>query len=102
VNTTASRIPRTRRCADAAANGDATSAPASTLRQDRGRSALSRLAAHRPRRRSSNLDSGQNIETPAARLGHSPPAITLALYVHPVDERDAEAVEHFGKLIERR
>jgi integrase len=47
------------------------------------------------------LDSGQNVKTAQARLGHSTPAITLALYVHPVEERDAEAAEHFGKLIER-
>jgi integrase len=45
------------------------------------------------------LDSGQNIKTVQARLGHLTPAITLALYVHPVDERDAKAAEHFGKLI---
>jgi integrase len=48
------------------------------------------------------LDSGQNIKTVAARLGHSTPAIALALYVYPVDERDAETAEHFGKLIERQ
>jgi integrase len=47
------------------------------------------------------LDTGANIKTVQARLGHSTPAITLALYVHPVDERDAEAAEHFGRLIER-
>jgi integrase len=47
------------------------------------------------------LDSGQSVKTAQARLGHSTPAITLALYVHPVEERDAEAAEHFGKLIER-
>jgi integrase len=48
------------------------------------------------------LDSGQNVKTVQARLGHSTPAITLALYVHPVVERDAEAAEHFGKLIQRK
>jgi integrase len=47
------------------------------------------------------LDSGQNVKTAQARLGHSTPATTLALYVHPVEERDAEAAEHLGKLIER-
>ena len=47
------------------------------------------------------LDSGQNIKTAQARLGHSTPNITLALYAHPVEERDAEAADHFGKLIER-
>ena len=45
------------------------------------------------------LDAGQNIKTVQARLGHSTPAITLALYVHPVEQRDQEAAEHFGKLI---
>ena len=33
------------------------------------------------------LDAGQNIKTVQTRLGHSTPAITLALYVHPVDQR---------------
>jgi integrase len=47
------------------------------------------------------LDSGQSVETAQARLGHSTPAITLALYVHPVEERDSEAAERFGRLIER-
>jgi integrase len=47
------------------------------------------------------LDSGQNVKTVQARLGHSTPSVTLALYVHPVDERDAEAAAHLGKLIER-
>jgi hypothetical protein len=28
--------------------------------------------------------------------------IPLTLYVHPVDERDAEAAEHFGTLIRRQ
>ena len=41
----------------------------------------------------------QNITTVQARLGHS--AIRLQLYVHPVEQRDQEASEHFGKLIER-
>jgi integrase len=40
------------------------------------------------------LDGGANLKTVQARLGHSTPAITLALYVHPVDERDAEAAAH--------
>jgi integrase len=47
------------------------------------------------------LNNGTNIKTVQARLGHSTPAITLSLYVHPVDERDAEAAEQLGKLIER-
>ena len=36
-----------------------------------------------------------------ARMGHSTPAIMMALYVHPVAERDREAVEHFGDVISR-
>jgi hypothetical protein len=36
-----------------------------------------------------------------ARLGHTTPAITMALYVHPVEERDRAAAEHFGKLLQR-
>jgi integrase len=47
------------------------------------------------------LDSGQNIKTVQNRLGHSTPAITLALYVHPVAERDREAAEHFGGILKR-
>jgi integrase len=47
------------------------------------------------------LDSGANVRTIAARLGHSTPSITLQLYVHPVTERDVEAAAHLGKLIER-
>jgi integrase len=37
------------------------------------------------------LDAGQNIKVIQNRLGHSAPSITMDLYVHPVDERDAEA-----------
>jgi integrase len=47
------------------------------------------------------LDAGSNIKTVQTRLGHSTPAITMALYVHPVDERDAEDAAHVGKLIGR-
>lgn len=46
------------------------------------------------------LDAGHNIKTVQNRLGHSSPAITLNLYTHPVAERDSEASEHFGKLID--
>jgi integrase len=45
------------------------------------------------------LDAGQNIKTVQTRLGHSTPAITLALYVHPVDERDRAAADHFDKAL---
>lgn len=47
------------------------------------------------------LDAGQNIKTVQNRLGHSTPAITLALYVHPVAERDREAADHFGAILKR-
>ena len=48
------------------------------------------------------FDAGHHVKTVQARLGHSTPAITLALYTHPVAERDLEAAAHFGKLIERK
>jgi integrase len=47
------------------------------------------------------LDGGANLKTVQARLGHSTPAITLSLSVHPVDERDAEAAAHLGKMLKR-
>jgi integrase len=47
------------------------------------------------------LDAGQNIKTVQARLGHSTPAITLALYVHPVDQRDRTAADHFDQALKR-
>jgi integrase len=47
------------------------------------------------------FDAGHHVKTVQARLGHASPAITLALYTHPVAERDREAAEHFGKLIDR-
>jgi integrase len=47
------------------------------------------------------LDAGQNIKTVQARLGHSTPAITLALYVHPVDQRDRTAANHFDQALKR-
>jgi integrase len=47
------------------------------------------------------FDATRNIKTVQSRLGHSTPAITMHLYVHAVEERDKEAAEHFGKLIER-
>ena len=45
------------------------------------------------------LDGGQNIKTVQTRLGHASPATTLALYVHPVVERDREAADHLGALL---
>jgi integrase len=48
------------------------------------------------------LDSGQNIKTIATRLGHSTPAITQALYVHPVAERDVESARHLGDFLKRK
>jgi integrase len=47
------------------------------------------------------LDTGQNIKVIQNKLGHSAPSITMDLYVHPVDERHAEAAEPLGKLIRR-
>jgi integrase len=41
----------------------------------------------------------RNPKTVQQRLGHSTPAITMALYVHPVAERDRAAARHFGKLL---
>jgi integrase len=45
--------------------------------------------------------SGTDVKTVQTRLGHSTPAITLALYVHPTKERDKAAGEQLGKLIKR-
>jgi len=47
------------------------------------------------------IHAGQNVKTVQSRLGHSTPAITMALYVHPADEADRSAAEHFGAIIER-
>lgn len=47
-------------------------------------------------------DATKNIKTVQARLGHATPAITMALYVSPLQERDQDAAEHLGKLIKRR
>ena len=47
------------------------------------------------------LDAGQNIKTVQSRLGHSTPAITLALYVHPVDQQDRAAADHFDEALKR-
>ena len=45
------------------------------------------------------IDAGENLKTVQTRLGHSTPAITMALYVHPVDERDRAAAERLGALL---
>jgi integrase len=47
------------------------------------------------------LHAGQNIKTIQARLGHSTPAITMGLYVHPAEEADRSAADHFGAILER-
>jgi integrase len=46
------------------------------------------------------LHAGHNIKTVQTRLGHSTPAITLALYVHPDEEQDAAAAAHLGGLLD--
>ena len=45
------------------------------------------------------VSSGTDIKTVQNRLGHSTPAITLALYVHPTKERDQAAGDHLASLI---
>jgi integrase len=47
------------------------------------------------------VGSGTDIKTVQTRLGHSTPAITLALYVHPTTERDQAAGEQLAALIKR-
>ena len=47
------------------------------------------------------VHAGQNIKTVQTRLGHSTPAITMSLYVHPAEEADRSAAEHFGEMFER-
>jgi integrase len=44
------------------------------------------------------LDSGQNIKTVQRRLGHASLTST-AIYLHPVDARDAEAANNLGALL---
>ncbi|MEJ0076495.1 MAG: tyrosine-type recombinase/integrase [Alphaproteobacteria bacterium] len=44
------------------------------------------------------LDSGQSIKTVQRRLGHASLTST-AIYLHPVDERDAEAADSLGALL---
>jgi integrase len=45
------------------------------------------------------VGSGVDVKTVQTRLGHSTPAITLALYVHPSQERDQAAGEHLAGLL---
>ena len=45
------------------------------------------------------IHAGENVKTVQARLGHSTPVITMALYVHPVDERDRAAAEYLGSFL---
>ena len=47
------------------------------------------------------LHAGQNLKTVQSRMGHSTPAITMSLYVHPVAEQDRAAAEHFGNVLKR-
>ena len=47
------------------------------------------------------IHAGQNVKTVQARLGHSTPAITMSLYVHPAEEADRSAADHFGAILER-
>jgi integrase len=42
------------------------------------------------------IHGGQNLKTVQVRLGHSTPTTTLAIYVHPEEEADLEAAEHWG------
>jgi integrase len=43
----------------------------------------------------------ENLKTVQARMGHSTPAITMALYVHPETEQDRAAANHFEDMIRR-
>jgi integrase len=45
---------------------------------------------------------GADVKTVQRRLGHSTPAITLDLYVHPLVERDQAAADYLGGLLEFR
>jgi integrase len=45
--------------------------------------------------------SGADAKTVQNRLGHSTPAITLQLYVHPLHERDQAAADYLGDLLDR-
>ena len=45
------------------------------------------------------IHSGENVKTVQTRLGHSTPAITMALYVHPTEEADRSAADFLGSLL---
>jgi integrase len=45
------------------------------------------------------IHSGENVKTVQTRLGHSTPAITMQLYVHPTEEADRSAAEFLGSLL---
>jgi len=47
------------------------------------------------------ISGGTDIKTVQTRLGHSTPAITLSLYVHPTAERDQAAGEQLAGLLKR-
>jgi integrase len=45
------------------------------------------------------IHSGENVKTVQTRLGHSSPAITMQLYVHPTQEADRSAADFLGSLL---
>jgi integrase len=45
------------------------------------------------------IHSGENVKTVQTRLGHSTPAITMQLYVHPTVEADRSAADFLGTLL---
>ena len=50
----------------------------------------------------SMIDQGVSVATVSKRLGHASITTTVSFYVHAIDERDAEAADTLGKLLERR
>jgi len=48
------------------------------------------------------IHSGENVKTVQTRLGHSTPAITMALYVHPTEEADRSAAEFLVRCCRRQ
>lgn len=62
---------------------------------------LSPCHAWRHTSATSLLHAGENVKTVQARLGHSTPAITLALYMHADDEHDRAAADHFQGVLKR-
>ena len=47
------------------------------------------------------IAAGVDIKTIQTRLGHSTPAITMALYVHPEETRDRAAANALAARLER-